>query len=480
MGIERVPDDVMFLVLRNIACGRSYGLRGWKRKLGILGVCRRWRALAQRQAFDDIYVESYETGSRRLKTNIGLCAAAGSSITGSAKRKRLTLLIENGAGNLEAAITSVLTVLEPHARLINEVGELRIEFSGYPCLPPSNRGRQQQRRRSTLHTVLGIIDLGSQLARLASHATTLRFRLGKADRGATLFGHVVVRHFAKRLVHLDTNTAMSLPDPGGFQGRRLALHTNVEGVRLHVQPRIEPRLLESLHLSWIDYRFDWRVFLCKADSESLVDFAQLRELVVEPSTASVRGPSNMLPGYLTSVKIRAPVLQRVCAEATPLSCLLLWTLRMPQTLESVWLDCADGATLVLRNVDSPRLQAAVHKYAMRRMGAAVGGIELANDVLGGAGCRVAGHSSLLILGAVAVACGGDDGLLGIRRWTHLDSLEIRSRVSWLALREILVRAPHLAELKAHCVVDVPPGAGVDAEWHAVQGTRIRRAWIRLG
>ncbi|KAJ2401353.1 hypothetical protein GGI23_001455, partial [Coemansia sp. RSA 2559] len=119
-------------------------------------------------------------------------------------------------------------------------------------------------------------------------------------------------------------------------------------------------------------------------------------------------------------------------------------------------------------------------YAMRRMGAAVGGIELANDVLGGAGCRVAGHSSLRILGGAAESCGEGGGLLGLRRWTHLDSLELRARVSWVALREILVRAPHLAELKAHCVVDVPPGAAVDAEWHVVQGTRIRRAWLRLG
>ncbi|KAJ1886525.1 hypothetical protein LPJ81_006689, partial [Coemansia sp. IMI 209127] len=324
MGIERVPDDVIFLVLRNIACGRSYGLRGWKRKLGILGVCHRWRALAQRQVFDDIYVESFETGHRRLKTNIRLCAAAGGSITGCTRRKRLTLLIENGAGNLETTITSVLTVLEQYAPLINEVGELRIEFSGHPCLQPTNRGReQQQQRRRRRGSLQGIIDLGNQLARLTSHATTLRFQLGKADRGATLFGHVVVRHYANQLEHLDTNTAMCLPDPGRFQGRRLALHTNVVNVRLHVQPRIEPRLLESLHLSRIDYRFDWRVFLCKADTESVVDFARLRELAVEPSTAPVLGPSNALPGYLTSVKIRAPALQHVYAEATPLACLLL-------------------------------------------------------------------------------------------------------------------------------------------------------------
>ncbi|KAJ1782234.1 hypothetical protein LPJ59_006862, partial [Coemansia sp. RSA 2399] len=171
----------------------------------------------------------------------------------------------------------------------------------------------------------------------------------------------------------------------------------------------------------------------------------------------------------------------VYAEATPLACLLLWTIHMPQTLDSMWFDSMDGAALVLRSVDSQRLQAAIHKYAMRRMGAAVGGIEFANDILGGAECRVAGYSSLLILGGAGDSpCGEDDSSLNIRRWTHLDSLEIRSRVSWMTLREIIARAPYLAELKAHCVVDVPPRAAVDAEWHVVQGTRIRKAWIRLG
>ncbi|KAJ2559559.1 hypothetical protein EV175_000282 [Coemansia sp. RSA 1933] len=455
MGIEGIPDDVVGLILRKITTGPSYGLRGWKRKLSILGVCRLWRAIAQQQVLGDLYVERYES---KLRTNIGLTGWNG---------RRLTLMIENGTSNVETAIVSVLAVLELHAKVVGQATALRVEFSGHCSRPVVQRG---SRRTGALNTVVGMIALGRQLAKLVPRVSDFRFSLGKADQGATLFGHVVAQAYNTQLVRLDTNTALCLPEPG-FGGKYLALRTNVVGIRPqnHRQAAIDPRMVECLHLANIDYRFDWRVFL--GSDDQVVEFGQLHILVLEMGAAPVRAPSNTLPGYLTDIEIHMPKLQSVHTEVTPLACLLLWTAQMPQMLEGMWMDCTDGTEIALHRVDVQRYRQALHRYAMRRMGASIGGIEFANDVLGNTD-RLSVHCS-----AVVRAPMGDDSVARIR-WTHLDSLDVRSRITWMALKELVARAPFLADLRAHCVVDVPPSVATDAEWHVMQGTRIRRAWIR--
>ncbi|KAJ1666062.1 hypothetical protein IW140_003652 [Coemansia sp. RSA 1813] len=464
MGIGRVPGDVVLLILRIVAHRPSYGLGGWKRKLPVLWVCREWRALAQRLVYNDMYVESYDGGPSKLKTNIGLC----SMTPGRRNKRRLTLLVENnsGASNVETAISSMLAVLETHTRLVGDSNELQIEFSGSDTPALTQNGGSQ--RNSTLHTVMGIMALGTQLVRLAPQVTIFKFTVGKADRGATVFGHTVARHYSKQLVHLDTNTALCLPDPG-FHVHHLVLRTNIMGIRPSTQARSDPQSLEFLHLSRIDYRFDWRVFLNNT-GKSTVDFSRLKHLFVETSTVPVRPPSNALPGYLTNVKIRAPLLQGWYTEVTPLACLLLWSTCVPQKLGIVWFDCIDGTELTLRTAESHRLCQAVQKYAMRRMGASIGGVEFSNDVLG---VHLADHLAVIVRGPL------NDADVARIRWTYLDSLEIKSRISWRLLRKLIARAPHLTDLKAHCVADVPACVSLDTEWHVRQGTRIRRAWIHL-
>ncbi|KAJ1737744.1 hypothetical protein LPJ72_000213 [Coemansia sp. Benny D160-2] len=407
-----------------------------------------------------------------------------------------------------------MTVLETHRQTTEQIENLRLEFSGSsnnnnsnsnnPNISSStNSSAHRAFRQSALHTVAGIMSLAGQLVKLLPHIKEFKFSVGKVDKGATMFGYVVARHYAKQLARLDTNSVLCLPG-AGFEGQHLTLRTNIVGARLPRNsnssndnadtppPRIEPRTLERLHLSRVDYRFDWRVFLSGGNSSSVdggvINFPKLKHVVVETSTAPARPPSNALPGYLTNMTINAPLLQSWHTEVTPFSCLLLWAasgatrpqqqqqqMQKPhprRCLDILWLDCMDGTELTLRNVDIYKLaQSVIQKYALRRMGAAIWGVELGNDVFG---TRLANHLAAIIRGATLT-----DADAARMRWTHIDSLEIKARISWSTLKGLLARTPYLTDLKAHCVTDVPQAVASDIEWQTVRGTRIRRAWIRM-
>ncbi|KAJ2664373.1 hypothetical protein IWW48_000891 [Coemansia sp. RSA 1200] len=468
--------------------------------------------MAHRLVFNDVYIESLENGGTRLKTNAGLYSAT--KVGAMWGPKRLTLLVDNGDGDIELAIAWAMTVLETYQQTAGQIENLRLEFSGNSNNNPttsSNTSSSAHRafRQTALHTVAGIMSLAGQLVRLLPRVKAFKFSVGKVDKGATMFGYVVARHYAKQLAYLDTNSVLCFPG-AGFEGQHLTLRTNIVGARLPRNsnrsnsndyagtqpPRIEPKALERLHLSRVDYRFDWRVFLSCGGNSSSVDggvigFPKLKHVVVETSAAPARPPSNALPGYLTNMTINAPLLQSWRTEVTPFACLLLWAAsgatRLQQQqqqqqqmqkphirryLDILWLDCMDGTELTLRNVDIYKLaQTAIQKYALRRMGATIGGVELGNDVFG---TRLASHLAAIIRGATL-----SEADVARMRWTYIDSLEIKARISWNALKGLIARTPYLTDLKAHCVTDVPQAVVSDIEWQTVRGTRIRRAWIRI-
>ncbi|KAJ2685253.1 hypothetical protein H4R19_006817, partial [Coemansia spiralis] len=84
-----LPEEMVLLVLRLAVGAPARSLRMWKAAFPLLGVCRRWRVLAQQLMFCVGYVEcrrpkTIGAGAREWRSSLELVAAMGN--TGSVRQ----------------------------------------------------------------------------------------------------------------------------------------------------------------------------------------------------------------------------------------------------------------------------------------------------------------------------------------------------------------------------------------------------------
>ncbi|KAJ2678812.1 hypothetical protein GGI25_002004 [Coemansia spiralis] len=485
MHICLLADDILILVLRYATGGYSYGLRGWRRKLGLLSVCKRWRAISLSMLSREVYMEcvgndgavtttDYVSNEDKhakirhsdiipvsVKSNLALLAL----YTNYYSPRKLSISVTYSLGLELLTLYLAIELLGKYAGYIGKVTELQLDFVNMSS--PGQTYRQQCETPN-------VADLASRVTQVLPGIRAYRLGITRMDYHVLKFGHLLTKHYVEYLDRLECSSMLAFPYTG-FSGKHLFLRTNSMMHTPSRKPMVNPRELERLYFTRLVEDFDWRVFLGQNEPMRIV-FEELKHLGVEVSVSEVitGGSHGDKAGDMGRFSIAAPKLESWSTEMCPLGCRLLSTVLLSMPLKVLHFDCMNGTEITLQNVDVENKGKNVFSsYVTRNDGGDIAFVEFANSILDVPG--LAEYASVTMSQPLQHT--------EIRRinWAYVTSVEIKSRITLDQLLVLVSRLPRLVDLKAYNVelpVEVESFRWYDLD-NVFNGLCVRTIWIEL-
>ncbi|KAJ2768891.1 hypothetical protein IWQ57_003340 [Coemansia nantahalensis] len=300
-----LPEEVLLLVLRFAAGAPARGLRAWKASFPLLGVCRRWRQLAQQLVFRVAHIECRRVrrrgaGTRVLLTNLGLVACHVDSV-------RQLVLSAVAGPQLVEQIGSMLSELRQHPGLCAKIRSLTIRGSAAAATAGLLEGQAAPAVESE-----GFAAVAAALTAAAPNVTQVRIGAGADARVSGAIGGLLVDAYACQLRHIECPAPVALAQPG-LSATLTHLSITLGAGPASRLPRVCAASLQVLRLDGVPPGFSWASAFGDSDTRSAaVCFSSLVELCLCYGTA--RGRSVCAPRTKATaaddVTLRFPQLRR--------------------------------------------------------------------------------------------------------------------------------------------------------------------------